>query len=89
LLILELSSTVSIRSGSYHGGCLTPGWGIRWVRIRFGVSGGRKRQSACLQIKAELRMPEYENLAGAKEQIPITAEAAYRAIKGGYSVDTK
>lgn len=41
------------------------------------------------QIKAELRMPEYENLAGAKERIPNTAEAAYRAIKGGYSVDTK
>jgi cyclase len=41
------------------------------------------------QIKAELRMPEYENLAGAKERIPNTAEAAYRAIKGGYSVDPK
>lgn len=41
------------------------------------------------QIKAELRMPEYENLAGAKERIPNTAEAAYRAIKGGYSVTTK
>ena len=41
------------------------------------------------QIKAELRMPEYENLAGAKERIPNTAEAAYRAIKGGYSVETK
>jgi cyclase len=41
------------------------------------------------QIKAELRMPEYENFAGAKERIPNTAEAAYRAIKGGYSVDTK
>jgi cyclase len=41
------------------------------------------------QIKAELRMPEYENLAGAKERIPNTAEAAYRAIKGGYSVGMK
>jgi glyoxylase-like metal-dependent hydrolase (beta-lactamase superfamily II) len=38
------------------------------------------------QIKVELRMPEYENLAGAKERIPNTAEAAYRAIKGGYKV---
>ena len=41
------------------------------------------------QIKAELRMPEYENLNMAKERIPGTAEAAYRAIKGGYSVDSK
>jgi cyclase len=41
------------------------------------------------QIKAELRMPEYENFAGAKERIPNTAEAAYRTIKGGYSVGTK
>ena len=41
------------------------------------------------QIKAETAMPEYENLAGAKERIPNTAEAAYRTIKGGYSVDTK
>jgi cyclase len=41
------------------------------------------------QIKAELRMPEYENLNMAKERIPGTAEAAYRAIKGGYSVESK
>jgi cyclase len=41
------------------------------------------------QIKAELRMPEYENLNMAKERIPGTAEAAYRAIKGGYSPDSK
>ena len=36
------------------------------------------------QIKAEIQMPEYENLTGAKERIPNTVEAAYRAIKGGY-----
>ena len=41
------------------------------------------------QIKVELRMPEYENLMMAKERIPNTAEAAYRAIKGGYVVDAK
>ena len=41
------------------------------------------------QIKVELKMPEYENLAGAKERIPNTAEAAYRAIKAGYTVDGK
>ena len=40
------------------------------------------------QIKAEIRMPEYENLNMAKERIPNTAEAAYRAIKGGYKVDS-
>jgi hypothetical protein len=40
------------------------------------------------QIKAEIRMPEYENLNMAKERIPGTAEAAYRAIKGGYKFDT-
>lgn len=36
------------------------------------------------QIKAEIKMPEYENLEGGKERIPNTVEAAYRAIKGGY-----
>jgi cyclase len=36
------------------------------------------------QIKAEIQMPEYENLTGAKERIPNTVEAAYRAIQGGY-----
>jgi len=41
------------------------------------------------QIKQELRMPEYENLAGAKGRIPNTAEAAYRAIKGGYTPENK
>jgi cyclase len=41
------------------------------------------------QIKVDLRMPEYENYFMAKERIPGTAEAAYRAIKGGYVVDSK
>jgi len=36
------------------------------------------------QIKQELKMPEYEDLAGAKERIPNNIEAAYRAIKAGY-----
>jgi hypothetical protein len=36
------------------------------------------------QIKAELRMPEYENLVGAKERIPNNIEAAHRAIQAGY-----
>lgn len=36
------------------------------------------------QIKQELRMPEYENLVGAKERIPNNIEAAHRAIQGGY-----
>jgi hypothetical protein len=54
-----------------------------------GVSGGRKLQDARSQIKAEVHMPEYENLAGSKERVRNTAEAGHRAIKGGYSVDTK
>ena len=41
------------------------------------------------QIKTALRMPEYEKLALAKERLPNNAEAAYRAIKGGYSVDSQ
>ncbi len=41
------------------------------------------------QIKAELKMPEYENLVMAKERIPNTVEAAYRAIKAGYVVDSQ
>jgi cyclase len=36
------------------------------------------------QITQELRMPEYENLVGAKERIPNNIEAAVRAIQGGY-----
>ena len=36
------------------------------------------------QIKAELRMPEYENLAGEKERLGNNIEAAYRTIQGGY-----
>lgn len=36
------------------------------------------------QIKAEIQMPEYENLVGAKERIPIDVDAAVRAIKAGY-----
>jgi cyclase len=36
------------------------------------------------QIKAEINMPEYENLQGAKERIPIDVDAAVRAIKSGY-----
>jgi cyclase len=38
------------------------------------------------QIKAEIKMPEYENLTGGKERIPNTVEAAYRALQGGYRV---
>jgi cyclase len=41
------------------------------------------------QIKADVRMPEYEKLALAKERLPNNAEAAYRAIKGGYVADSK
>ena len=36
------------------------------------------------QIKQEIKMPEYENLEAAKERIPNTVEAAYRAIQGGF-----
>jgi cyclase len=36
------------------------------------------------QIKAELKMPEYENLEAAKERLPNNIEAAYRALKSGY-----
>ena len=36
------------------------------------------------QIKAEIRMPEYENLEGAKERLPNNIEAAYRTLKSGH-----
>jgi hypothetical protein len=36
------------------------------------------------QIQQELRMPEYENVAGEKERIGNNIEAAYRTIQGGY-----
>ena len=36
------------------------------------------------QIKQEVRLPEYENLALAKERMPNNVEAAYRAIQSGY-----
>lgn len=36
------------------------------------------------EIKAEIKMPEYENLEGAKERIPNNVEAAYRTLKSGY-----
>ncbi len=36
------------------------------------------------QIKAELKMPEYENLEAAKERLPNNIEAAYRALQAGY-----
>jgi cyclase len=36
------------------------------------------------QVKAELRMPEYENLPGAKERIPNNIEVAYSTIQSGY-----
>jgi hypothetical protein len=33
------------------------------------------------QIKAELKMPEYDDWVG-KERFPSNVEAAYRAVKG-------
>lgn len=36
------------------------------------------------EIKAQIKMPEYENLAGAKERLPNNIEAAYRTLKSGY-----
>ena len=36
------------------------------------------------QIKQELRMPEYDGWAG-KERMPTNIDAAYRAVKSGYS----
>lgn len=36
------------------------------------------------QIEAEVKMPEYEKLEGAKERLPNNIEAAYRTLKSGY-----
>ncbi|HWF37769.1 MAG TPA: MBL fold metallo-hydrolase [Candidatus Acidoferrales bacterium] len=36
------------------------------------------------EIKAEIKMPEYENLEGAKERLSNNVEAAYRTLKSGY-----
>jgi cyclase len=36
------------------------------------------------EIKAQIKMPEYENLEGAKERLPNNVEAAYRTLKTGY-----
>ena len=40
------------------------------------------------QIKQELRIPEYDNWV-AKNRFPTNIEAAYRAVKAGYSPLTK
>jgi cyclase len=47
-------------------------------RVRTLVEQGRTLQ----QIKAELKMPEYDSWVG-KDRFPNNIEAAYRAVKGG------
>jgi cyclase len=48
------------------------------------VSELMKQGKSLDQIKTEIKMPEYENLEGAKERLPNNIEAAYRTLKSGY-----
>jgi cyclase len=49
------------------------------------VNALMKQGKSLDEIKAEIKMPEYENLAGAKERLPNNIEAAYRTLKSGYT----
>ena len=57
----------------------------RYLRTLLERVGALMTQGRTLdQIKAEIRMPEYEDLVGATERIPNNVEAAHRAIQAGY-----
>ena len=49
------------------------------------VNALMKQGKSLDEIKAEIKMPEYENLTGAKERLPNNIEAAYRTLKSGYA----
>lgn len=48
------------------------------------VNDQMKQGKSLDQIRAERKMPEYENLEGAKQRLPNHIEAAYRTLKSGY-----